>query len=89
MDPVSAEGKEYYKGDEVKVVATKYDANAQYNGLHGTVVSDGVIRDPHNKQISGGNYYYVRLDICHIAIRGDMLEPIKPASGASGASGAP
>ena len=87
MEQVALDDEVYYKGDKVEVTAEVGD-NRQYKGRHGTVVSDGVIRDPHNKQISGGNYY-VRLDICHIAIRGDMLEPIKPASGASGASGAP
>ena len=77
------------KNDEVRVVAPKHSANAQYHGKRGKVCSDGVIRDPHSKQISGGNYYAVTLDICTIAIREDHLELIKRAAGAAGAAGAP
>ena len=79
----------FNKNDEVRVVAPKYSVNAQYNGQHGKVCSDGVIRDPHSKQISGGNYYAVTLDICTIAICEDHLKLIKRALVAAGAAGAP
>ena len=72
----------YYKGDEVEVTA-EYGDNRQYKGRRGTVCSEGAFA------CLEGNYYYVRLDCCHIFIHGDMLELIKRASGASGASGAP
>ena len=71
----------YYKGDKVEVTAEIGD-NRQYKGRHGTVVSDGVI--PGND-----GYYYVRLEICHIFIHGDMLKLIERAPAGGGASGAP
>ena len=77
MDQGSLEDEVYYKGDEVEVTA-EYGDNRQYKGLHGTVCSDGVVP-------RSGGYYYVRLEICHIVIRGDMLKLIKRAPGASGA----
>ena len=90
----------YSKGDEVKVVAT-IGANAQYNGMHGTVVSVGVVSQsvinaagafyPQNVVDAAEtvNFYYVCVDMCHIVIRGEELKLIKRAPAAGGAAGAP